>query len=127
MDLLVNECANRCRLSPPRLKSVVDDYVGQTYGFQYKRHFERMLTAVVGFKVLEQIEAAVPAEIAALKGLLGSLNVLRGHYAHTHFDENAPYPPGLTSIPTPSLMIAHANTANIGLTAIELKLKAAGF
>lgn len=126
MDLLVNDCATRCGLSPLRLKSVNDQYVTPTYGFHYKKHFERMLISVVGFKVLERVEIAAPAEITALKGLLGDLNMLRNHYAHTHFDALSPYPEGRTSIPTPSVMIAHANTAKIGLNAIEVQLKATG-
>lgn len=126
MDSVVKDCANRIGLSAPHLKSVEDDYVAQTHGFQYKTHFEKMLVAVVGFKVLETVEAAAPTHVSALKGLLGNLNVLRRHYAHTHFDELSPYPPGLASIPTPSVMISHANTVEIGLSAIEVQLVAAG-
>jgi len=127
MDLLVKECANRCGLSPQRLKDLEEIYVNPTYGFQYKKNFERMLIAVVGFPVLETVENSIPTQVTTLKVLLGDLTKLRNHYAHTHFDETSPYPQGRLSIPTPSVMIANANIAAIGLDAIELQLKAAGY
>ena len=127
MDFVVQECANRSGLSEKRLKSVDEKYVKTTYGLHYDKHFEKMLIAVVGFKILEKIEATVPAEVIGLKNLLGDLTVLRNYYAHTHFDEAKPYPDGRLSIPNPSVMRAHAIQANLGLTAIENQLIAKGY
>lgn len=125
MDQLVNECAVRCNLSQPRLNTV-NAFIKKNYGFQYEQHFEKMLISVIGFRQLEKAESTIQAQVVTLKGTLSHLTTLRNHFAHTHMDELNPAPPTLNSIPTPSTMIGHANTAHIGLSAIEARLQALG-
>lgn len=122
MDQLVLDAAIRACLSNKRLTTIKERYIKNTYGFQYSKHFEKMMIAVVGYRILEKIEASKAAEINTLDGTLSQLTPLRNHYAHTHFNLNAPYPPGFSSIPTPSVMKTHAISAIQGLSAIEAEL-----
>jgi hypothetical protein len=127
MDKLVSETAARAALTETRMTTVEKQYIRRTNGFHYSNHFEKMLISVVGYKVLEQIEAAKASEIAILQSILSQLTTLRNHYAHTHLNLNEPYPAGLLTIPTPSIMKNHALDALKGLTAIETELKSTGY
>lgn len=125
MDRVVIDCAQRCNLSTVRLQSVQRDYVKRTYGFDYERHFEKMLTAVVGFKVLEQAETQIGATtLTPFTSALSSLVPLRNHYAHTHLDTAQPYPQNVTSIPAPSSLVPFVTQAETALQAIENALLA---
>lgn len=120
MDKLVIDCAGRCNLSGARLQSIQQEYIKRTHGFEYERHFEKMLTAVVGFKVLEQAEAQIgPTTLTPFTSALSSLVPLRNHYAHTHLDTANPYPRNITSIPAPSALVPFVNQADAALQALE--------
>jgi len=124
MDRLVIDCANRCQLSQSRLQSIQVDYVKKTSGFDYKRHFEKMLVAVVGFKVLEQAETQIgAATLAPFTASISSLVPLRNHYAHTHLDEAQPYPQNITTIPSPSALIQYVTQAESALASLESALQ----
>lgn len=123
MDQVVLDTAIRCGLSAIRIDQVERNYVKKTYGFDYQKHFERMFTSVVGFRILEQAEvSAGAAAMNPLTSTLSALYPLRNHYAHTHFDVNNPYPKNFTSIPTPTVMKQHAAYAGAGLAALEQAL-----
>jgi hypothetical protein len=123
MDKVVTDCAARCNLSSARLKSIQDNYVKKTNGFDYDRHFERMLAAVVGHRVLEQVEAQMGATtLAPFRSALTSLVPLRNHYAHTHLDVANPYPCGVTAIPAPSALVSYVDQAETALQALETAL-----
>lgn len=123
MDKLVVDCAVRCNLSSARLQSVKQEYIKRTHGFDYERHFERMLAAVVGFKVLEQAETQIgPTTLTPFTAALSSLVPLRNHYAHTHFDTAQPYPINVTSIPAPSALVPFVSQADTALQALETAL-----
>lgn len=120
MDKVVIDCAGRCNLSTDRLQSVQRDYVRRTHGFDYERHFEKMLTAVVGFKILEQAEAQIgPTTMTPFTAAISSLLPLRNHYAHTHLDTAQPYPQNITSIPAPSALVPFVNQVDSALIALE--------
>ena len=127
MDNLVLQTALRTALTPARITTVDEQYIKRTNGFHYSKHFEKMLISIVGYKVLEKIETTKAAEIAVLQGMLSQLTKLRNHYAHTHLNLNEPYPDGLSTIPTPSIMKDRALTALKGLTAIENELIREGY
>ncbi len=122
MDLLVRDTANRCKLSPKYISLVDKKYIEKTYGFEYRKHFEKMLIAVVGYRILEQAETRAGNDLIKMESILSDLSKLRNHYAHTHFDINSPNPQGYISIPTPTVMINHAKIAANGLTALEVSL-----
>lgn len=120
MDKVVIDCANRCNLSTRRLQSVQRDYVRRTHGFEYDRHFEKMLTAVVGFKVLEQAETQIgPTTLAPFTAAISSLVPLRHHYAHTHLNTAQPFPQNVTSIPAPNALVPFVTQAETALLALE--------
>lgn len=119
MDLVVSESAQRCTLSPARIEHVESNYIGKTSGFSYQHHFEKMMVAVVGYRVLEQAENRAGAAIAAMDGALTYLTKLRNYYAHTHFHMGKPFPKNMTSIPSPTATRGYAQTAIAGLTALE--------
>lgn len=122
MDLLVRDTANRCKLSPKYILLVDKKYIEKTFGFEYRRHFEKMLIAVVGYRVLETAETHAGNDLIKMESVLSDLSKLRNHYAHTHFDVNNPAPQGYSSIPTPTIMINHAEIAARGLLALESSL-----
>jgi hypothetical protein len=66
MDQMIHDCAHRCNLSATRL-STVSTYVKNTYGFKYDQHFERMLSAVIGFRELERVESTIQTQLAPSK------------------------------------------------------------
>lgn len=123
MDRVVIDCASRCQLSAPRLASIQKKYIGKTYGFDYERHFEKMISAVVGFKVLEQAETQMGANtLMPFTSALSSLVPLRNHYAHTHLDTSQPYPKNISSIPAPSALVPYVTQADTALQSLESAL-----
>lgn len=123
MDLIVTEAAARCSLSNQRIKWIQERYIKNTHGFTYQNHFEKMITSVVGYVVLEKAEKNAGTAFIAMTAALTTLTPLRNHYAHTHFDSNCPFPDGLGSIPAPSAMKNHAQNTFEGLRALEDQLK----
>ncbi|WCM86529.1 hypothetical protein [Acidovorax sp. NCPPB 3576] len=126
MDCIVMETALRCAISTKRQEKISASYIKPTSGFSYKQHFEKMIISVVGYRILEQAEIAVGPPIFLMESSLDYLVKLRNHYAHTHFDIANPYPKGLSTIPSPTVMRTHANTAFNGLNLMEIELKACG-
>lgn len=122
MDLIVSEAAKRCALSPARIKLIDKDYIGRTNGFSYQGHFEKMMVSVVGYRMLEAAENRAGAVIQVMDGALTYLTPLRNYYAHTHFNIGSPFPKSMTGIPGPTSVRAYAQTAMIGLTALEQAL-----
>lgn len=125
MDSVVIDCAARCNLSPARLSSIQRSYIKRTSGFHYEVHFEKMLVAVVGFKILEQAEAQIGVTtLTPFTSAISSLVPLRNHYAHTHLDTAKPYPQNITSIPSPSALIPFVTQAETALLSLENALRA---
>jgi hypothetical protein len=122
MDLLVRDAVNRCKLSPKYSSHVDKKYIEKTFGFEYRKHFEKMLIAVVGYRILEKAEVLAGNDLIKMESILTDLSKLRNHYAHTHFDINDPNPQGYSSIPTPTIMVSHAKIAASGLLALEASL-----
>jgi hypothetical protein len=122
MDLLVTESASRCGLSNSRITWIQDNYIKRNYGFAYKKHFEKMITSVVGYAMLEKAEMNAGGAFITMVGVLNTLTPLRNHYAHTHFELMCPYPKNLTVVPAPSTMKSHAANTFAGLKALEDQL-----
>jgi hypothetical protein len=126
MDHLVFEAANRCSLSRKRIDWLKESYINKTYGFTYQNHFEKMIVAVVGYRILEQAEVNAGGVVPTMNGSLSQLTPLRNHYAHTHFDLANPFPKNMSAIPAPTTMSSHAQKAVDGLTELENQLIALG-
>jgi hypothetical protein len=123
MDKLVLDSATRCRLSSARISDIEKKYIQNTYGFTYKKHFEKMIVSVLGYQVLQVAENNCVQFLPSMHASLNELTPLRGYYAHTHFDLTSPYPGTRTNIPTPSIMQSHLNNIQLGLTELESELK----
>ncbi len=119
MDSIVSESAQRCALSQARIERINQNYIKRTSGFSYQGHFEKMMISVVGYRMLEAAENRAGSVIQAMDGALSYLTPLRNYYAHTHFNMGSPYPKNMTGIPGPTATKAYAQTAIVGLTALE--------
>lgn len=122
MDLIVSDAAKRCSLSAARIKHIDKDYIRKTNGFSYQRHFEKMLVSVIGYRMLEAAENNAGYAIQAMDGALTYLEPMRNYYAHTHFNIASPFPKDMTGIPGPTATRGYADTAIIGLEALEQSL-----
>lgn len=126
MDLVVSDTAQRCVLSPARIKLIGDNYIDRTYGLSYEKHFEKMMISVVGYRVLEAAEHQAGNAIPVMTGALTFLTKLRNYYAHTHFNMSNPFPKNMNAVPAPTTTRAYAQTAIAGLTALEQGLISLG-
>lgn len=122
MDMIVSDAAKRCALSVARIKLINKDYIRKTNGFSYEGHFEKMMVSVIGYRMLEAAEIQAGSAIQAMDGALTYLTPMRNYYAHTHFNITSPFPKDMTSIPGPTATRSYAQTAIVGLTALELAL-----
>ena len=122
MDMIVSDAAKRCALSAARIKLIDKDYIRKTNGFSYQGHFEKMLVSVIGYRMLEAAENHAGTAIPAMDGALTYLTPMRNYYAHTHFNIASPFPRDMTSIPGPTATKGYAQTAIVGLAALELAL-----
>ncbi|WOP14325.1 hypothetical protein [Ottowia sp. SB7-C50] len=123
MDHLVRECSVRCGLSVARSSWLESKYIKTTHGFHYQTHFEKLVVAVVGYRILEAVETSIGTTFSSLTSALNELNPLRNHYAHTHFNSTSPYPKAVTAIPSPNRLKSLSNDIFSGLEAIEVALQ----
>ena len=85
MDDIVLRCSNR-HLRERSNKNYIEKYVVQrTYGFDYEKHFRKMMIHLVGVINVERIEKKVdPIKRDLFKSTLSSLKTMRNAEAHTH-------------------------------------------
>lgn len=119
MDDVVQKCANRVLKVRSNRNYIADKIIRPTYGFEYDKHFKKMLVNVVGLMSVEKVEAKVtPLLYARLTSALGSLKVARNKEAHTHLK-------GVTrTVDAPSITMMRFHHVYDGLKEIELLLKA---
>ncbi|MGI2170602.1 hypothetical protein ACROAE_10440 [Shewanella sp. MF05960] len=118
MDDIVQKCANRSLKSQANKNYIATQIIKPTYGFEYKKHFMKMLTYVVGLINIEKLEDKLdPLKKARLESALGTLKSARNREAHTHLK-------GVTrQVDAPSITINLFNHVFDGLKDIELHLK----
>jgi len=122
MDDIVLRCGKRHIKKEGNLKFLEKQIVKNTYGFEYDRHFRKMLINLIGLINVERLEKKVDTvAIAKLKGSLSSLIVMRNAEAHTHIK-------GTTrTIDSPSVTLHNFNKIFNGLKEFETTLKATGY
>lgn len=114
MDDIVKRCATRNLSLPKNRKAVQNDIIDKTYGFEYERHFRKMLTHVVGLKNVEQIERrSDPMKLQRLKSALGALKQSRDSLAHTYLKDTA------ITLDAPSVTKARFTDVYDGLVELE--------
>jgi hypothetical protein len=118
MDDVVIKCANRVLKVHSNKAYIADKVVKPTYGFEYEKHFRRMLVFVVGLMSVEKIEKNVDAvKYARFKSALGSLKAARNKEAHTHLK-------GITrTVDAPSVTMRNFVYVYEGLVEYQKKLK----
>lgn len=118
MDDIVQKCANRLLKNQASKNHIANQIVKQNYGFEYKKHFLKMLSYVIGYVNVEKLEIKLdPLKKARLESALGSLKGVRDREAHTHLK-------GVTRlVDSPSVTISLFNHVFDGLKDIELNLK----
>ncbi len=85
MDNIVRCCANRNLKDKTNREFVKEQIIKRTYGFEYDKHFRRMLIQVVGLTAFERLEKRMDsAKLQLMKGALCSLRTPRDTEAHTH-------------------------------------------
>ena len=121
MDDVVQKCANRVLREVRNRNYVAEKIVKPTYGFEYEKHFRKMLISVVGLLTIEKVEAKVdPVVYARFTSALGNLKVARNKEAHTHIKGV------MRTIDAPSVTLRNFQYAYDGLKAFDSQLRAMG-
>lgn len=122
MDNIVEMCANRELKSQANKNYITRNIIKPTYGFEYKRHFIKMLSYVIGFINIEKLDNKLDlTKKARLESALGTLKEARNREAHTHLK-------GVTrQVDSPSITISLFNHVFEGLKDIEIGLKGLRF
>lgn len=118
MDNLVQKCANRVLKQQNNKDYIAKNIIKPTYGFEYEKHFKKMLISVVGLMTIEKVEAKVdPVKYTRLKSALGNLKIARDKEAHTHLK-------GVTrTVDSPSVTLNNFIHVYEGLKDFEENLK----
>ena len=118
MDDIVQKCANRILKLQSSKKFIKKEIIKRTYGFEYQRHFMKMLTSVIGLINIEKLDLKLDiSKKTKLESALSTLKVVRNSEAHTHLK-------GVTrSVDAPSVSISRFRDVFDGLKDIEIKLK----
>lgn len=119
MDDVVQRCANRVLKVRANKTYITNNVIKPTYGFEYEKHFKKMLISVVGLMSVEKVEAKVDRQkYERFKSALGSLKVARNREAHTHLKGV------MRTVDAPSVTLNHFNHVYEGLVDFENQLKA---
>lgn len=115
-DIILRACVRGIANADHRRS--VRDKVKRNYGFEYERHFQAMVTTLVGYHGYERIEKKVPASVTInLKAELNTLKDRRNSLAHTYYK-------GATQhYDAPSVTIQRYDTVSAGLTAYDKALR----
>lgn len=85
MDDIILRCSVRNIRASANREYTKEQVVNKNYGFEYEKHFRKMLIQLVGIVNVEKIEKRVDiSKMARLKATLDSLKTSRNTEAHTH-------------------------------------------
>jgi hypothetical protein len=114
MDKIVIEASQRSLASQSHRSYIEKQIVKSVHGFEYDKHFKKMLIGVIGLKGVQEMEAQV--DHALFDPMCGALNTLkpnRDSHSHTYLK-------GTTMvIDAPSVSIQHCQTIFKGLRDVE--------
>jgi hypothetical protein len=120
MDDIIMRCADRNIKETKNIDHVKSQIVAPTYGFEYHRHFRRMLIQLIGLVNVERIERTVdPIKRDRLKSTLSSLKKVRDPEAHTHIKGVTPV------INAPSVTIVQFQPVYDGLIEFDRVIRSA--
>lgn len=85
MDDIVKEYANIKLNNIDNINFLDDEIIGKNYGFEYDKHFRKMLMQVIGIVGLETLEKNVNKnKLQRMKSSLGTLKGPRNTESHTY-------------------------------------------
>ena len=85
MDDIVLRCGRRYIKLGPNKNALENMIVKHTYGFDYEKHFKKMLIQTIGLINVQKLEKQVDkTKQARLKSTLSTLKRMRDAEAHTH-------------------------------------------
>ncbi len=89
MDDIICRCSSRHLKDVSNKNYVEKNIVKSTYGFDYAKHFRKMLIQLIGLVNVEKLERRVNSvKFAKLKATLRSFKKYRDEEAHTHIKGN---------------------------------------
>ena len=119
MDNIVLSLAKQLIRNPDHLIYFEKEVVGKVYGFEYEKHFRRMVIALIGLHGVETMEKNVnPRVFAPMCASLNALKPNRDKLAHTYIKG------ATTHLDGPSVILGRLHTVHAGLVDIEQVLKA---
>jgi len=118
-EIITNYCDKKVIALPN--KKIVADIVKTTYGFEYEKHFRKMLLSLIGVVAFERLEASVNVSIATkFKSHLVTLKNIRDRLAHTYIKGA----PGINSLDAPSVTLSRLREIYDGLNEFKKQLNA---
>ena len=116
-DIILRGCVRGVKNESNR--KAIREKVKLNYGFEYKKHFQGLLTALIGYKGYEEIEKKIPTAVSvSFKSELGNLKERRNSLAHTY------YKGVMHHYDAPSITIGRYQTVASGLDAYDKALRA---
>ena len=114
MDDIVKRCANRNLRNSANKTYIEKDIIKRTYGFEYDKHFRKMLIQVIGLKHVERIEnRSDSVKLQRLQSALSALKGSRDSLAHTYVKGTA------ITLDAPSVTKARFTNVYEGLIELE--------
>ena len=119
MDSIVLSISKQLVKDSKHLKYFEEEVVEKVYGFEYEKHFRRIVIALVGLHGVESMEKKVnPRVFAPMCASLNALKPNRDKLAHGYIKGTTPH------LDAPSVTLARCHTVHAGLVDIEGVLKA---
>ncbi|MBL7086779.1 MAG: endoribonuclease [Candidatus Cloacimonetes bacterium] len=117
MDDIVLRCANRNLKESRNREFIKEEVIRPTYGIHYTKHFQRMMTTLIGIIMYEKLEKLLDQiKFQKMKSELGNLTQKRNEEAHTYIKITR-------TINAPSVTLRQFKAIHEGLVDIEHKLK----
>lgn len=116
MDHIIERCYMRV-LKQAKHHSHCKEVVKKNYGFEYEKHFRKLIATIIGLTGIEKLESkADPAKLARLQSALTTLKAVRDTHAHTYLKGVIP------TLSAPSFIIGQFQQVRDGLRDIEARL-----
>ncbi|MEN3930555.1 hypothetical protein WJT86_05690 [Microvirga sp. W0021] len=110
----------RKKVKFPKNTKFIETNVKQTYGFEYEKHFRKMLISLIGIVDCENIESRVNSTVKThLEVQLKNLKLIRDNLAHTYLQGS----PGQSTIDAPSTTKARLDDIYKGLKEFQKTLR----
>ncbi|PIE53455.1 endoribonuclease [Candidatus Fermentibacteria bacterium] len=118
MDDIILRCAKRNLKQISNRDIIKDNIIKSTHGFDYNKHFKKMITSLIGLILYESLEKSFDQhKFLRMKSELGNLVKKRNVEAHTYIKITR-------TINAPSLTLRQFYAIYEGLIDVDKKLRA---